>query len=163
MMNVFGLSGLPVFQAGQASWQRPHSVQVKPSRRSFQPRSASVLQAERRVLGLEVHRRQLAARLELAEVDVEEARRDVEVLADGQVHRNADDEDDVRPPQDGEAGLERRVATGPSARSGTASAFATNAPGWSPYARDLERLGEELGGDEAADHAAGSAWRRGCR
>ncbi len=41
MMNVFGLSGLPVFQAGHACWQRPHSVQVKPSRRSFQPRSWS--------------------------------------------------------------------------------------------------------------------------
>ena len=41
MMKVLGLSGLPVFQAGQACWQRPHSVQVKPSRRSFQPRSWS--------------------------------------------------------------------------------------------------------------------------
>ena len=43
MMKVLGLSGLPVFQAGQACWQRPHSVQVKPSSRSFQPRSWSVL------------------------------------------------------------------------------------------------------------------------
>ena len=43
MMKVLGLSGLPVFQAGQASWQRPHSVQVNPSSRSFQPRSWSVL------------------------------------------------------------------------------------------------------------------------
>ena len=42
MMKCFGLRGLPVFQAGQASWQRPHSVQVKPSSMSFQPRSASV-------------------------------------------------------------------------------------------------------------------------
>ena len=42
MMKCLGLSGLPVFQAGQASWQRPHSVQVKPSSRSFQPRSWSV-------------------------------------------------------------------------------------------------------------------------
>ena len=59
MMNVLGLSGLPVFQAGHASWQRPHSVQVNPSSRSFQPRSWSVLQTERHVLALEVHRRQL--------------------------------------------------------------------------------------------------------
>ena len=42
MMNVLGLSGLPVFQAGQASWQRPHSVHVNPSSRSFQLRSATV-------------------------------------------------------------------------------------------------------------------------
>ena len=42
MMKVLGLSGLPVFQAGQACWQRPHSVQVNPSSRSFQPRSWSV-------------------------------------------------------------------------------------------------------------------------
>ena len=42
MMKVLGLSGLPVFQAGQASWHRPHSVHVKPSSRSFQPRSWSV-------------------------------------------------------------------------------------------------------------------------
>ncbi len=42
MMNVLGFSGFPVLYAGQASWQRPHSVQVKPSSRSFQPRSWSV-------------------------------------------------------------------------------------------------------------------------
>ncbi len=42
MMNVLGLSGLPVLQAGHASWQRPHSVQVKPSSRSFHDRSATV-------------------------------------------------------------------------------------------------------------------------
>ena len=50
MMNVLGLSGLPVFQAGQASWQRPHSVQVKPSSRSFQRQVGDRLDAERRVL-----------------------------------------------------------------------------------------------------------------
>jgi hypothetical protein len=42
MIIVLGLSGLPVFQAGHASWQRPHSVQVKPSSRSFEVRSAMV-------------------------------------------------------------------------------------------------------------------------
>ena len=40
--SSFGLSGLPVKCAGQASWQRPHSVQVNPSSTSFQARSASV-------------------------------------------------------------------------------------------------------------------------
>ena len=42
MMNVLGLSGFPVAYAGQACWQRPHSVQVKPSSRSFHDRSATV-------------------------------------------------------------------------------------------------------------------------
>ena len=42
MMKLLGLSGLPVAQAGHSAWQRPHSVQVKPSRRSFQPRSVRV-------------------------------------------------------------------------------------------------------------------------
>ena len=39
MISARGSSGLPVRLAGQASVQRPHSVQVKPSRTSFQPRS----------------------------------------------------------------------------------------------------------------------------
>ena len=42
MISDRGLSGLPVFQAGQASVQRPHSVHVNPSSMSFQPRSWSV-------------------------------------------------------------------------------------------------------------------------
>jgi len=42
MIMARGSSDLPVTFAGQASVQRPHSVQVKPSRRSFQPRSAIV-------------------------------------------------------------------------------------------------------------------------
>ncbi len=42
MMNVLGLSTLPVCHAGHACWQRPHSVQVKPSSRSFHERSATV-------------------------------------------------------------------------------------------------------------------------
>ena len=122
MMKSLGLSGLPVLQAGQASWQRPHSVQVKPSSRSFQPRSCEGLEPERRVLGLEVHLRQLAARRELAEEDVREGRRDVEVLAERQVAQERGDERDVAPTTGrAKAGLERRRAT--SVRSGTASAF----------------------------------------
>ena len=58
--------------------------------------------AERRVLGLEVHRRQLAPRRELAQQDVGDRGRDVEVLAERQVAQEHRDEDDVRPPQDGE-------------------------------------------------------------
>ena len=73
MIIVLGLSGLPVAHAGHASWQRPHSVHVKPSSRSFHDRSSMVLMPKRASAGLEVHRRQLAARLELAQARVEEA------------------------------------------------------------------------------------------
>ena len=102
MMKCFGLSGLPVFHAGHASWQRPHSVQVKPSSRSFQPRSASVRTPNVASSASRSIARQLTARLELAEVDVEEARGDVEVLAGRQVDEERRDEDHVRPPQGAE-------------------------------------------------------------
>ena len=36
MMRSLGDSGLSVFQAGQADWQRPHSVQVEKSSICFQ-------------------------------------------------------------------------------------------------------------------------------
>ncbi len=53
--NSLGDSGLPVAQAGQASWQRPHSVQEVRSSRPFQvkssidpvPRTASSSRASR--------------------------------------------------------------------------------------------------------------------
>ena len=83
MMKVLGLSGLPVFQAGQASWQRPHSVQVKPSSRSFQPRSWSVLSpnvassASRSSFGSSPRGASLRKQM------FGKARRDVEVLANG--------------------------------------------------------------------------------
>ena len=35
-----GLSGLPVFQAGHCSWQRPHSVQVEKSSQPFHEKSS---------------------------------------------------------------------------------------------------------------------------
>ena len=92
MMNVLGLSGLPVFQAGHACWQRPHSVQVKPSSRSFQPRSWSDFSpnvASSRSRSID---RQLAARRELAVPDVRECGRDMEVLAERQVHEERGDE-----------------------------------------------------------------------
>ena len=42
MISSFGDSALPVFQAGQTSWQRPHSVQENESIISFHVRSATV-------------------------------------------------------------------------------------------------------------------------
>ena len=42
MITSLGESVLPVANAGQTSWQRPHSVQEKVSSISFQVRSAAV-------------------------------------------------------------------------------------------------------------------------
>ena len=42
MIKSFGESSLPVVQAGQTSWQRPHSVQEKVSSVCFQVRSGTV-------------------------------------------------------------------------------------------------------------------------
>ena len=42
MISSFGDSSLPVVQAGQTSWQRPHSVQEKVSSVCFQVRSGTV-------------------------------------------------------------------------------------------------------------------------
>ena len=42
MISSFGLSGLPVFHAGQTSWHRPHSVQLKRSSSCFFERSFAV-------------------------------------------------------------------------------------------------------------------------
>ena len=42
MISSFGDSSLPVVQAGQTSWQRPHSVQENVSSVCFQVRSATV-------------------------------------------------------------------------------------------------------------------------
>jgi len=39
-MSSFGLSGLPVFQAGHCDWQRPHSVHVAKSSMPFQVKSS---------------------------------------------------------------------------------------------------------------------------
>src|ERR1039457_258761 len=43
-MSNFGLSGLPVVQAGQTDWQRPHSVQVAKSSICFQVKSSILKQ-----------------------------------------------------------------------------------------------------------------------
>ena len=40
MIMSFGLRGLPVFQAGHCSWQRPHSVQVVKSSQPFHEKSS---------------------------------------------------------------------------------------------------------------------------
>ena len=42
MITSLGDSGLPVFQAGHWSWQRPHSVQVAKSSIPFQVKSSTL-------------------------------------------------------------------------------------------------------------------------
>ena len=59
MTRSFGESGLPVFHAGHALWQRPHSVQAYRSSICFHVRS--VIVAAPRML----------VRLELLEIDPE--------------------------------------------------------------------------------------------
>ncbi len=42
VMISFGFNTLPVFHAGQADWQRPHSVHVERSSKPFQVRSSTL-------------------------------------------------------------------------------------------------------------------------
>ena len=105
--------------------------------------------AERRRLVLEVHRRQLAARGELAEVHVEEAGDDVEVLAERQVDDECRHEGDMGPPQGGEPGLRRR---GPERSERDGQGVGDERSGHIAVGRGLERLGQQLGRDDAADH-----------
>ncbi len=108
------------------------------------------LEPERRILVLEVELRQLAARRELAEEDVREGGRDVQVLAERQVAEERGDQRDVRPPQDREDGLEdvgREVPQRDRDRVRDEGARDVAMGG------DLEELREQLGGDHPADHA----------
>ena len=57
---------------------------------------------------LEVHRRQLTARCELAEEDVRQARGDMEVFAERQVDEERRHDPDVGPPAHGVRGLQHR-------------------------------------------------------
>src|SRR5207245_6254503 len=75
------------------------------------------LEPERRVLCLEIHLRQLAARRELAVPDIRERGGDVEMLAEREIDEERGDERDVGPPQDREQDLERAWAQGRSQRS----------------------------------------------
>ena len=61
MIRSFGESALPVAYAGQASWQRPHSVHEKVSSTCFQVRSATV-PAPKRISSSARPRRSAAAR-----------------------------------------------------------------------------------------------------
>ena len=128
MMNVLGLSGLPGVPgrarllAAAALGAGEPVEQVLPAQVGDGP------DAERRVLRLEVHRRQLAARRELAQRDVGDRGRDVQVLAERQVAQEHRDEHDVRPPEDREQRLDDgRVRAGVRDRAAQRRC-STNAP-----------------------------------
>ena len=141
LAGVVGRAGLlaaPAFRAGE------------PVEEILPAEVLEGLEPEGRVLGLEVHLRQLAAGRQLAEEDVREGRGDVQVLAERQVAQERRHQRDVGPPQDREHGLEdarRQVPERDRERVRDERA------GDVAVRRDLEDLGEELGGDDAADHA----------
>ena len=130
MMKVFGLSGLPVAQAGQACWQRPHSVHVKPSRRSFQPRSWSDFSPKvassrsRSIAGSSPRGRSL--RYQMFGNDVAMWR----CLLNGRYTRNAATRTMWAHHRTAKPSSSPAAPT--DARSGPARAADTNAPGWSP-------------------------------
>ena len=91
------------------------------------------LQAERRVLALEVHRRQLAARLRACGTRCSGTRSRCGGASERQVDEERRDERDVGPPQRRRS--RPRGVCGDEARAAApASAAETNAPGWSPCA-----------------------------
>ena len=105
---------------------------------------------ERRALRLEIHGRELAARGQLAKIDVEEAGGHVEVLAARQVAQERRHEQDVRPPGRGERELQdARIR----AAQGRADGIRDDRAGAVAGTRRLERHRQELRADHAADQA----------
>src|SRR6476619_5530125 len=90
MINSFGLRGLPVFHAGQTSWQRPHSVQLNRSSSCFFERSFAV----------DLELLEVAARAVLREVDVGRGGDDVQVLGLRQIGEETEHDQHVRPDED---------------------------------------------------------------
>ena len=116
----FCASGLPVRKVGQASLQRPHSVQVKASRPSFQVRSrAARAHLQRGRVGVvgqhrvEVHRRHPTRRRAAPQVQRGQRGDDVEVLAKRQDHEEREHGAELHP-VDGPVG--RRQHAGVDAR-----------------------------------------------
>ena len=151
MIIVLGLSGFPVGHAGHACLAATALGAGEAVEHVLPGEVLDGLDAERRVLALEVHRRQLAPRRELAESDVGERGDDVEVLRERQVARGSRRRAACAPTRAmRERGLETSRPS-PAPASGPPIAFDTNAPGSIAVGRDLEDLGQELRGDHAAD------------
>ena len=92
MIRSFGESALPVAQAGQTSWQRPHSVQDSVSSICFHVMSASVPEPNRSAASSSTSKSSGSRRPRCArppEPDVEAGGRDVQVLRVRQVRRGS--------------------------------------------------------------------------
>ena len=115
------------------------------------------LDPEACVLGLEVHRGQLAARRELAERRVEEGRGDVQVLRARQVDEERGDDEDVRPEEDRVAGVEHGGVVPGDGGEGNGEGIRRERPGGVgvAVARDPERLGEAARSPRRRRSAAG--------
>ena len=101
MITSLGDSDLPVAKAGQASWQRPHSVHENVSSTCFQVRSFAVPAPKRRsssgTSGRRTQRLEPAARAGAPEPDVDRGGGDVQVLGAGQVGEEREDRQHVDP------------------------------------------------------------------
>jgi hypothetical protein len=113
-----------------------------------------------RRLVLDVELGQLAARRELAEPDVREARRDVEVLRERQVAQERRDQRDVRPPQDAKParGLPARASP-----QGPASAARRRRRAGRRSAANSKTSREQLGRDHPPSSDDSSASRLNVR
>ena len=113
MIRSLGESRLPVAYAGQASWQRPHSVQENESIICFHVRSSTVPMPKRMLLLghvlVEAQRLEPAARARAPEVDVDRGGGDVQVLGVGEVGEEAEDHQHVRPHEHALERLGRRA------------------------------------------------------
>ena len=136
MIRSFGESAFPVANAGQTSWQRPHSVQDTASSICFHVRSAIVpapKRIRRLVLRLEVEGLEAAARPRPAEEDVDRRRRDVQVLRVREVREEAENDQHVRPDEDALEHLGRRVVR-EETRERVRHGRPVGRPGFSPSA-----------------------------
>ncbi len=136
---ILGERGLSEAKAGQASWQRPHSMQAKASRLSFQVKVRELSPAPKTSDSSRSRAGELAAAARPAEEHVERSGEHVQVLGMGNVGDEAVDGDDVRPPGDlmrGRGGRGSRPATpGRPRRASGRGTPAPPAPGWAATAK----------------------------
>ena len=102
MIRSFGERIFPVAYAGHASWQRPHSVQEKPSSTSLRVRS-KIVAAPKRSSSSGTSKRSGSSRPRCArarEPHVHRRGRDVQVLRVGQIREERADDDEMRPDEE---------------------------------------------------------------
>ena len=94
-MIAFGLSSLPAPHAGQFTWQRPHSTQVKASSTLLLPRSFNGLEADLLLLEIEVRQ---VTQFGTLEEHRDRRQHQVEVLGCRNQREEREDDDRVHPP-----------------------------------------------------------------